>query len=127
MTTFHRVSVLFALAILLGTTGCPSGSGHGGGMIPIDDAKPGDAAEDDTVTPKLCQNDADCPDAYCDPFSGVCVDCVNNGHCGDGMVCDKWTCVPVQECEEDVDCDDGTVCDTAQGICVPCLEKDEVF
>ncbi len=125
MTTFHRVSVLFALAILLGTAGCPSGSGHGGGMIPIDDAKPGDAGEDDTVTPKLCQNDADCPDAYCDPFSGVCVDCVINEHCGDGMVCDKWTCVPVQECEEDLDCTDGTVCDTAQGICVPCLTSDD--
>ncbi|MFH1529378.1 MAG: hypothetical protein ABIK09_01445 [Pseudomonadota bacterium] len=125
MMTFHRVRFLVALAIILSTAGCPDGGGHGGGVIPIDDTKPGDTAEEDTVEPLLCQSDADCPDAYCDPFSGVCVDCVLDDHCGDGMICDKWVCIPAQECDGDGDCPEGQVCDPGKGICVACLTSED--
>ena len=121
MRILRRISLLAAAAAILVLTGCPSGSGHGGAVIPVDDTVPGDVPEEDGSGPELCHDDGDCPGRFCDPISGVCVDCVNNAHCGEGMICDKWVCIPVQECEEDADCSDGMVCDPVAGICVGCL------
>ena len=125
MTILRRICLLAAAAAVLVLTGCSGGDGHGGAVIPVDDTVPGDIPEEDGSTPELCHNDGDCPGRFCDPISGVCVDCVNDAHCGEGMICDKWVCIPVQECEEDADCFDGMVCDPVAGICVDCLTDED--
>ncbi len=89
-----------------------------------------------------CESDADCPGAFCDPASQTCVDCLYDGQCELGQVCEEHACT--QSCRRDSDCpsglfciqercangcrDDGDcqgVCDEENHVCVECLLHDD--
>ncbi len=61
----------------------------------------------DTTGPVLCTSDADCPGGRCDPFDGVCVDCLMDDHCPDDQVCIDKACVSA-----------GTECVPGQILCL---------
>lgn len=73
----------------------------------------------------ICTIDSECPPEapICDYHAGnfkdsVCVECKNNGHCGDGYACNQNKCV--EKCSDNDDCDSSLVCDTLSGNCVTC-------
>ena len=85
----------------LGEAGSSSGgngtAGEGGGSnVP----PPGG----DEVT--VCDGDEDCEaqEQVCAGYRRVCVDCVNNGDCGDGEVCVHNACEARPTCDDSLDC-----------------------
>jgi hypothetical protein len=79
-------------------------------------------AQTDVVLPIGCESDADCPGKKCNPFNHSCVDCLTSQDCGQGQVCEKWTCVDVIVCDENADCPDGLLCNLEEGVCQECVE-----
>lgn len=93
-----------------------------------------------------CESDEDCDAGHCDPTTHTCVECVVDGHCEPGLICENATCVEcavkddcaigelcvdgqcVPGCEGDRDCPAGTIC-AAQlgdhGACVECIDDDD--
>jgi hypothetical protein len=81
--------------------------------------------------PGWCFVNEDCPDGYCDIWSGVCApswECFADDDCGDDWTCDgRGICVPVQ-CDENTDCSQYSYCDTNWGQCIPswsCFSDEE--
>ncbi|MCH8970045.1 MAG: hypothetical protein IIA66_13130, partial [Planctomycetes bacterium] len=78
--------------------------------------------------PQLCSTDADCsePDLqFC--FILICVECLIDGHCDDGLFCNGE-----EECGINGSCFDGTppcpaglACDEANDSCEPCASDDD--
>jgi len=53
----------------------------------------------DAPGPTMCTSDDDCPGGWCDPFHGVCVDCLMDDHClGEEICIDKGCVAPGEEC-----------------------------
>jgi Cys-rich repeat protein len=91
----------------------------------VADARPvpgGDARADSDATPQTgCSSDTDCASAgmHCDTTSGQCVQCVADGDCGRGLVCESLQCVA--SCANGAACPAATpVCRQPGQVCVPC-------
>lgn len=72
----------------------------------------------DSVCVVLCSDDEDCSGETpaCSP-EGLCVACVNSGHCGESERCVDQQCEFA--CDENSDCRGGELCDTLSGACYP--------
>ena len=70
--------------------------------------------------PSAC-DDIECDEGLiCDPTTTECVECIGDGHCDVGSVCEANECVPddePQDCTSDDDCEDGQYCDEQTGQC----------
>ena len=70
--------------------------------------------------PSAC-DDIECDEGLiCDPTTTECVECIGDGHCEVGFVCESNECVPddePQDCNSDDDCEDGQHCDQQTGQC----------
>ncbi|MDP7038508.1 MAG: hypothetical protein QGI45_05075 [Myxococcota bacterium] len=83
-------------------------------------------------TPEFkCENDLDCDaGTYCQPSSGDCVTCLNDGQCGADQVCNSSnTCEavpppPPAGCASDADCPNQH-CDIYSGQCHDCLNDSQ--
>jgi len=99
-----------------GTTG-EAGSSTGG------TSTAGQGGMDPGVTPPsegpvVCEGDEDCAESgqVCAGFRRVCVDCANNGDCGDGAICVNEVCEERPTCEDSLDCPTtDLVCVTGEG------------
>ena len=69
-----------------------------------------------------CQSDADCSSGRCNLDANICVTCLIDSDCGDGLVCNANTntCVESAPCVSDNDCAGG-YCDASKGQCVECV------
>src|SRR5687768_11080630 len=120
---FIRVVTVATFAIVaLASSGCPSEvNPDGGGCGPDQECADGLACQDGTCISR-CSDGGDCQRGACDVISGLCVDCLRQEDCGDGLVCNEFTnrCVePVLGCTSDDECG-GLRCDTIKGACVEC-------
>jgi hypothetical protein len=63
-----------------------------------------------------CSPDRPCADgAWCEEGLGACVDCLDDGHCEAGSICEEFRCF--EGCRDDLTCTDGQVC--VEGNCAP--------
>lgn len=121
------LSALFTLlaAVALAMSGCPSEvNPDGGGCGPDQECADGLACQDN-VCIQRCADGGDCAAGACDVVSGLCVDCLRQEDCGDGLVCNEFSnrcVVPVLGCTSDDECG-GLRCDTIKGACVECLSE----
>lgn len=67
-----------------------------------------------------CMSSANCDSGapICAP-QGVCVECVANGNCGDGDICDSVSGKCTKACATAADCTSNEIC-AARGVCVEC-------
>ena len=76
------------------------------------------------VTP--CTGGA-CGDAVCDTRTGLCVECLDDGHCGQGRVCNRFSSrcvVELTDCSSDQQCE-SRHCDLQKAVCVECFEASD--
>ena len=106
------VVVLSGLGLALGNPACSSESafsaasgGAGGGSSGF-----GPCTSDDECTGSA---------AFCDATRGVCVQCVQDGQCGEEQACEQGRCRSL--CSSDAECDAGLPCDVELGLCVECV------
>lgn len=71
------------------------------------------------VTSTSCATDEDCPSARCDHTRRVCVQCVEDGDCGDGL-CESNVCRTAITCDSTKDCPTELVCHDDLKRCVDC-------
>ncbi|MEZ4370004.1 MAG: hypothetical protein R3B07_04235 [Polyangiaceae bacterium] len=70
-----------------------------------------------------CINSLDCVErsdgkTVCEPNLGVCVECVGQPDCDEGLFCSRNVCAP--SCKSDKDCTPlGMLCDFTNGVCTP--------
>ncbi|MCA9645451.1 MAG: hypothetical protein KC492_32385, partial [Myxococcales bacterium] len=70
-----------------------------------------------------CVNSLDCVDrsdgkTVCEPNLGICVECVAQADCDEGLFCSRNVCAP--SCKSDKDCTPlGMLCDFSSGVCAP--------
>ncbi len=64
-----------------------------------------------------CEADIECEGEYCDPELHVCVQCLEDSQCTEG-VCDQSAkrCFVTQHCQNDGECPDGTKCISEDGV-----------
>ena len=96
---------------------------------------PGTCSSENPCSPPLVCADGSCVGActdgscgvgFCDPFVGLCVECLQDIDCGAVRVCNGFTnlCTsPQSECTTDDDCEGAARCDTIKGACVECIES----
>jgi hypothetical protein len=124
MTRYSSMLILSALVVML--TGCPEGGPSTGifsdGIMPTDSHTELPFQEDTVVIPEGCQDDFECPDGVCNPFTHTCVECMIDADCPDKHECDKWHCIALPECIEDGDCPEGLLCWAEEEVCVECVE-----
>jgi Cys-rich repeat protein len=92
------------------------------GPVPDADAR----ADADAGSQTGCSSDMDCASAgmHCDTASGQCVQCVTDGDCGRGLVCESLQCVA--SCANGAACPSATpVCRQPAQVCVPCSENSD--
>lgn len=94
----------------------------------VRDAGPADGGVTPDAGPQ-CTTDRDCPlisgARRCEPTTGTCVGCYDNGHCTAGLSCDiggSNTCRP--NCVAGR-CGPLGVCDAATNLCVECLSDSD--
>jgi len=100
------------------TTSIPSGgsnSGSGGGDTS------GGGYGDSTLQPE-CIVDMDCQiDYLCDTKNGVCVECMDDSHCDDGLYCNGNELCHDNKCIGGTNpCDETEVCDEENDRCLDC-------
>jgi hypothetical protein len=103
---------LIALCGILLFISCGTGGTTGGPSVDMDGTPGADAAVadggGDTAMGSACATNDDCPGGFCDPFGGICVECIAADHCDTGETCLSGECLP-----------EGTLC--APGA-IECLE-----
>lgn len=86
---------------------------------------PADAGDREAPVSAACNEDADCDRVVgretCDRLRGICVECLIDAECGDGMRCIQRQCQEEQSCENSLDCSLAAVCDDDTGMCVECV------
>ena len=96
------------IGILLGFMACGGEAPTPGLIIGGDGLGGADGSgSGDGVATGPCTNDDDCPGGRCDPFEGICVDCLQDDHCPKGQACVDRECVAP-----------GTVCVPGRITCV---------
>jgi hypothetical protein len=118
------LATLFVAVLAL--AGCP----------PADIAPPGGQCSDTQpcANGQVCADGAcvqpctptSCATGFCNPASGLCVECIDDDDCGAERLCNTFTNLcqqPVPGCVDDSDCDGGQLCDTIKGSCVGCLDN----
>ena len=99
---------LICIGILLGLAACGGGVPQPGLTIGGDGLGNADTSgTGDGGSGGPCTSDDDCPGGKCDPFEGICVDCLQDDHCPEGQTCMDRRCVAP-----------GTVCVPGQITCV---------
>lgn len=119
----RHVSLLFFVLTMVLAAGCPAESEpNSGGCGPLQ-ACAGDLVCQEGTCLARCQSVDDCESGICDIGTGLCLECLSNEDCGNGLVCNQFTnrCVVASlGCTNDAECGD-LRCDTAKGACVDCL------
>lgn len=121
-------SALVALFLVACGGSNPSGLGSGGeggvaGSGGVGGGGAGVAGSGGTGGATGCVNSLDCVGrgdgkTVCAPALGVCVECVAQPDCEQGLFCSKNVCAPT--CKSDKDCTPlGMLCDFASGVCAP--------
>ncbi len=86
------------IGVLAVFVGCGGGDPRPGLTVGGDGVTEEDAGGGgDTTGPILCTSDADCPGGRCDPFDGICVDCLMDDHCPGEEVCIDKACIAAGE------------------------------
>src|SRR5690606_27377863 len=71
-------------------------------------------------TPPPCGGECG-EDEHCQASSGMCVECLGDGHCGDEFVCEDNACIPIIPCDSSEECTDTSpVCHSQLDRCVMC-------
>jgi Cys-rich repeat protein len=92
---------------------------------PVPDVGPGVESGLDTSRAGCASND-DCASMglHCDLGSGECVECVADGDCGSGRICESLQCVA--SCADGGVCPSATpVCRALREVCVPCMTSSD--
>jgi len=83
--------------VLLGVLACLTACGGDGprpGLTVGGDGMNGqDVIDAEGSAPVQCTSYDDCPGGLCDPFDGICVECLKDEHCGELELCIDKTCV----------------------------------
>ena len=80
------------------------------------------------VPQTACSSDKQCQASgqVCDTVSGMCVACIGDVDCTDGLSCKAHKCVaPPPPCKTSKECAVGLVCDKGLGACVECASSDD--
>ena len=94
----------------------------GGSGSPNDDLPTGGVSPDDwpflPVSGTLCTQDEDCTGDFVACYHGLCVRCLTDLDCHEGMYCYRGGCRDNKpECIKDADCSEGEYCDEYYGEC----------
>lgn len=95
---------------------------------PCDGVQCGPDEQCDPVTGACvgCLDDGDCsPDGVCDQAVQECVECIDDGDCEDGEECDgsSQQCTMIGECIDETDCPEPELCDPNGYECVECIDS----
>jgi hypothetical protein len=121
MSADRRGAAFWAAAVLL--LGCGSDGVIDLSPMGADGGQPDASTEAAAETGPGCSNDGECapPLAHCEPGKGVCVECLTNTNCEEG-VCEPSSNACVA-CTGNQDCEEQMICDTSQWRCVECIDN----